>query len=102
MSHVFFGGCRARGDLCKSSCDLQQVHHPVAHLASKQLIGFLSLLTLSDVKEDAEHGSISYISIVSLASGGYPTHVGARQNAKINFVGTNHSACSGEGRPHSL
>ena len=75
VHHLFFGRGRARGDLSQSSRDLQQVLHSVAHLARKQLVGFLSLLALRDVKEDAEHKTIRYVSVVALPPSGYPADV---------------------------
>jgi hypothetical protein len=41
----------------------------MAHFAGQQLVGFLSLLALGDIKEDAEHNPVSYVSIISLAPG---------------------------------
>ena len=75
VHHLFFGRSRARGDLSQSTRDLQQVLHSVAHLARKQLVGFLSLLALRDVKEDAEHKTIRYVSVVALPPSGYPADV---------------------------
>jgi hypothetical protein len=57
---------------------MQQVHHPVAHLTCQQLVGFLSLFALSDVKEDAEHDSIGDVCIVTLPSSGNPPDVALR------------------------
>ena len=57
---------------------VQQVLHSVAHLARQQFVGFLSLLALGDVKEDAEHDSIGYVRIVALAPSGNPADIGSR------------------------
>ena len=47
----------------------------MAHLARKQLVGFLSLLALRDVKEDAEHKTIGYVCVIALPPSGYPADV---------------------------
>ena len=94
MRHVFF--CFAERDVIWVSAVamVKQVFHPVAHLARQQLVGFLSLLALGDIKEDAEHNSISYVSVIALASSGNPPNIAAGQNAKINLVSTHHCAGS--------
>ena len=58
----------------------------MAHLARQQFVGFLSLLALGDIKEDAEHNPIGYVSIIALASSGNPPDIAAGHNAKINLV----------------
>ena len=74
----------------------------MAHLARKQFVGFLSLLALGDVKEDAEHDAIGYVRIVALTPSGYPADISSRQNSKINLVSTYDCARGGEGRPDPL
>ena len=49
--------------------------HPVAHLASEQFVGFLGLLALGDIKEDAEHDSIGDVRIVALTASGNPPDI---------------------------
>jgi hypothetical protein len=41
----------------------------MAHLARQQLVGFLSLLALSNIKENTKQNSIGDIGIVALPSG---------------------------------
>ena len=38
----------------------------MAHLACKEFVCFLGLLALGDVKEDAEHDAVGYVSVVAL------------------------------------
>ena len=81
---------------------MQQVLHSVAHLARQQFVGFLSLLALGDIKEDAEHDPIGYVRIVALAPSGNPPDVVSGQNTKINFVRAYDCARGRECRPHSF
>jgi hypothetical protein len=73
---------------------MQQVHHPVAHLARQQLVRLLSLLPLGDIKEDAEHNPVGYVRIVSLTSSGNPPDIGARKDTKIDLVSAHNCARS--------
>jgi hypothetical protein len=66
MRHVFFCRRGALRDLSKSGGDVKQVFHTVAHLARQQFVGFLRLLPLRNIEEDAEHDSIGDIRIVAL------------------------------------
>src|SRR3954453_15168701 len=86
MRHVFFCVRGARGDLGQRACDGQQVLYAMAHLARQQLVGFLSLLALSDIEKDAEHNPISYVALVSLASSVNPSDGDDGRKAKINLV----------------
>ena len=74
----------------------------MAHLARKQFVGFLSLLALGDVKEDAEHDAVGYVSIVALTPSGYPADIIFRQNSKINLVSAYDCTRGSECRPDSL
>ena len=98
MGHVFLCRRGALRDLSKSGGDVKQVFHTVAHLARQQFVGFLRLLPLRDIEEDAEHESIGDIRIVALATSGNPTNVVTGQNSKINFVGADHGARSRDRR----
>ncbi len=81
---------------------MQQVLYPMAHLPREQLIGFLGLLALGDIKENSEHDPAGDVCIVTLAPCGYPSYVASGQNPKINFVGADHCARGGECRPDPL
>src|SRR5881227_1403181 len=74
----------------------------MAHFASQQLVGFLGLFALSDIKEDAEHNPISYVSIIALAAGGNPANVTAGQDSKVDLVGAYYRASSGKSGPDSF
>ena len=64
----------------------------MAHLAREQFVRFLGLLSLSDIKEDAEHEPLGDVGIVALAASGNPSDIVAGQNAKINLVSADHCA----------
>src|SRR4051794_23677449 len=90
MGHVFLCRGRTRGDLSERGCYGQEVFHPMAHLASQQLVCFLGLLALGDIEEDAEHDPIGYVRIVALATGRNPTDVAPGQNSEVDLVGAYH------------
>src|SRR3954468_19307889 len=102
MRHVFFGVRGARGDLGQRACNGQQVLYSMAHLACEQLVGFLSLLALGDIEEDAEHNPISDVSIISLASSRNPSDGAARQNSKINLVRPYNGPSSRKSGPYAF
>src|SRR5438046_6128472 len=74
----------------------------MAHLACEQLVGFLSLLALGDIEEDAEHNPISDVSIISLASSRNPSNGAAGQNSKINLVRPYNGPSSRKSGPYAF
>ena len=75
MGHLFFCRRGALRDLGKSGRDVKQVFDTVAHLARQQLVGFLCLLSLRDIKKNAKHQSVGNVRIIALATSGNPTNV---------------------------
>jgi hypothetical protein len=78
---------------------LQEIFDPVAHLACKQRAGFLSLLALCDVEENAKHQAAGNIFVVTLTPSGNPTNVSAAENSKIDLVGTYDRSLAWRRRP---
>jgi hypothetical protein len=60
----------------------------MAHFASQELTAFFGLLSPGHIDEDSKHDPVDHAYIITLATGGDPPHLVAKQNAEVYLVAT--------------
>ncbi len=74
----------------------------MAHLASEQLVAFLSLLPARYVQEDPMHVALMHAEIAAETTSRDPADLIFDQNAEICFVTAIDATGRGKGRPHPV